>query len=64
MALGRVIRYDPAELRRWLDERRRTPRRPPPAPRLGRPTKEEGVEAARQGITVKELRARRAGGAA
>lgn len=63
--VGSAIRYDPADLRSWIDDRRRTPRAAPPRrPRAGRPTRAEQVEAAERGITVPALRARKAGGEA
>lgn len=54
----RVIRYDPADLRRWVDERRKQPTKPVPRRRRGRPTRVEEVHARELGISVQELRAR------
>lgn len=58
--LGRTIRYDPAEIRAWLDERRRHPKRSI-LPRRGRPTVSEREEARKAGVSVAELRRRKAG---
>ena len=55
LQLGRTIRYDPAELRAWLAERRRQPKKIVP-PRRGRPTVLEREEARKAGLTVGELR--------
>lgn len=55
LQLGRTIRYDPAELRAWLAERRRQPTKIVP-PRRGRPTVQEREEARKAGLTVGELR--------
>jgi len=56
---SRVVRYDPADLRAWIDARRRQPTAPAPRKaRRGRPTRVEEVRAAELGISVVELRAR------
>lgn len=63
LKIGTAVRYDPAELKRWIDEQRRVPRSVPVRrPRAGRPTRAEELEAAELGLTVPELRARKAGG--
>lgn len=60
--LGRVIRYDPAELRAWLTQCRRTPVELSVPKRRGRPTVAEREEARRAGLTVQQLRRRSGGG--
>lgn len=62
--LGRVVRYRPEDLRGWIAERRRVPQAVQARPRGGRPTRSEQVEAEELGITVPQLRARKAGGEA
>lgn len=55
----RVVRYDPTDLRAWIDSRRRQPAVAlPRKARRGRPTRVEEVQAAELGISVPQLRAR------
>lgn len=53
--IGRAARYDPVELRRWLNECRRTPTITAIVPRLGRPTAREREEARKAGVSVPEM---------
>jgi hypothetical protein len=59
--IGRTVRYDPVEVRNWLNECRRTPAITAITPRLGRPTAREREEARKAGVSVTEFRRRRVG---